>query len=79
MIDVSDKKVIKELFSEWLDIQDQRKELTAVNKEVMDKVASILEVPNTIVTKLFNFHRKRVENGEDELDTLVTLSLEIQD
>lgn len=79
MIDVSDKKMIKEIFSEYLDIQDQRKELNVVNKEIMEKAASILEVPKTTVTKLFNFHRKRVENGEDELDVLVNLSLEIQD
>lgn len=79
MLDVSDKKLVKELFSDWLEIQDQRKQLNQVNKETLEKVASVLDVNKTTANKLFGFMRKRVEDGNDELDTIVTLAVSIED
>jgi len=79
MLDIEDKKLVKECFTDWLEIQDNRKQLNAVSKETIEKVSSILEVNKPTVNKLFTFMKKRIENGEDELDTLVNLTLEIQD
>lgn len=79
MLDVSDKKLVKELFSDWLEIQDQRKQLNQTNKEVLDKVSEVLETDKTTANKLFSFLKKRVEDGNDELDKLTTLAMEIED
>lgn len=79
LLDVSDKKIVKEGFSEWLEIQDQRKELSAVNKEIIDKMTEVLEVKAPIVNKLFRVLKKKAEGEEDELDVLVNLMVEIED
>jgi len=79
MLDVSDKKLVKELFSDWLEIQDQRKQLNQDNKEILEKASEVLESNKTMTNKLFAFLKKRVEDGEDQLDTLTTLAMEIED
>lgn len=79
MLDVSDKKLVKELFSDWLEVQDQRKQLNATNKEILEKASEVLESDKTTTNKLFSFLKKRVEDGEDQLDKLTTLAMEIED
>jgi len=79
MLDTSDKKLVKELFADWLEIQDQRKQLNQVNKETLEKVASVLDVNKTTANKLFGFMKKRVEDGNDELDVITNLAMSIED
>ena len=79
MLDVSDKKLVKELFSDWLELQDQRKQINQANKEILEKASEVLEANKTMTNKLFTFLKKRVEEGEDQLDTLTTLAMEIED
>ncbi len=79
MVDQTDKKRVKELFNEYLDVQDQRKNLNETNKELTEEAAKILDVNKTTASKLFKFMEKKVNKGEDELDTIQSLLLELGD
>jgi len=75
-ISPDDKEVIKELFSDWLDIQDRKSALTNENKENIDKVSNLLDIKKSIVTKLFKTMKAKLENGgiiEDEVSLLIEL------
>jgi len=69
------KQELKSHFNSWLEIKDSRKTLSAENKDVIDDAANILECKPAMVTKLFNFKEKKMEDGLDELDELNELSL----
>ena len=79
MIDPSAKKRVKEIFSDWLDINDTRKELTRSANDLRKEASDILSIKNTKVTKLFNFMKKMYEDGDDELGELVDIIEEIKD
>lgn len=79
MMDQSDKNRIKELFTEWLEVQDTRKQLNKNNKDLVDEAGSILEVKAGAVGKLFKNLQKRVEEGVDELGKLSEIASELED
>ena len=79
MIEPSDKKRVKEIFSDWMELQDTRKELNTKGSELKKEAASILQIKQPKVTKLFNFMRKLYEEGEDELEDLSAILIEIKD
>ena len=79
MIEPSDKKRVKEIFSDWMELQDTRKELNTNGSELKKEAASILQIKQPKVTKLFNFMRKLYEEGEDELEDLSAILIEIKD
>ncbi|HUS48898.1 MAG TPA: hypothetical protein VMZ91_01930 [Candidatus Paceibacterota bacterium] len=79
MIDPSAKKRVKEIFSDWLEIQDTRKELTRNANDLRKEASDILSVKITKVTKIFNFMKKLYEDGDDELSELVDIIEEMKD
>lgn len=79
VLDPSDKKKVKELFSSWLEIGDQRKQLNESNKEITKETADILNVKAKTVTKLFNFLKQKHDGGDDELDTLLDIAESIDE
>jgi hypothetical protein len=79
VVDPHDKKKVKELFSSWLDIREQRKQLNDSNKEIVNDTAEILNVKAKTVNKLFTFLKQKHDGGEDELDTLLDLASSIED
>jgi len=78
MLDTNDKKLVQDLFADWDEIQDQRKELNESSKEITKKVAEVLDTKATVVNKLFRFLRKKQEDGQDELDVLNELAAEVE-
>lgn len=78
VIDPHDKKKVKELFSSWLDIREQRKQLNDSNKDVVKDAADILNVQAKTVNKLFAFLKQKHDGGEDELDTLLDIAASIE-
>lgn len=78
MMDQSDKNRVKELFTEWLEVQDTRKQLNKNSKDIMDEASSILEVKSAAVTKLFKNLQKQVEEGVDELGRLSEIAMELE-
>lgn len=78
VIDPHDKKRVKELFSSWLEIGEQRKQLNESNKEITKEAADILSVKSKTATKLFNFLKQKHDGGDDELDTLLDIASSIE-
>lgn len=78
MLDPNDKKQVKECFNDWLDMIEQRAELTSQVGDLKKNVASILDVESSMVTKLFNYMKKLYEDGTDELGDLKELIEDIK-
>jgi len=79
MIDPEDKKRVKDIFSEFLDLSENRHEITKEINILKKEASSILDVKPPIVTKLFSYLKKLMEEGTDELSDLKTLADEIND
>jgi len=79
IIDTNDKKRVKELFSEWQEINAQRKELNVNSKDVKDEAAKIFEVKPKMVNTLFRIMQKQYDDGVDELEILTELSMQLED
>jgi hypothetical protein len=79
MLDIEDKKKVKEIFSDWLEIQDTRKNLIKNANELRKEVADILSVKETKITKMFYHMKKLYEEGDDELSEIQDLINEIKD
>jgi len=79
MLDPETKKKVKACFSEWLEVQDQRKSLSETNKDLLKEVASDLNTKPKLVNNLFKYLKKKFEEGSDELDQLSELFLEMED
>lgn len=78
VLDQSDKKKVKEIFSNWLEIGEQRKQLNESNKEFTKEAADILNVKPKTITKLFNFLRQKHDGEDDELDVLLDIAASIE-
>lgn len=76
-LDPEEKKLVQSDFQAWMEVQDRRKELTAENKEIVENSARVLNVKNALVTKLFGVLKKKMEDGEDELEDLYELVGEV--
>ena len=79
MIDPNDKIRVKEIFSEFLDLSENRSETTKEINVLKKEASSILDVKPPTVTKLFSYLKKLMEEGTDELSDLKTLADEIND
>jgi hypothetical protein len=69
-----EKKLFKEYFNEWLNVKDSIKELNEDAKGFIEQASDLCEVKKPVVSKLFNFLKKKVEDDNTELDTLFELS-----
>ena len=69
-----EKKVLKSYFNEWLDAKDSIKELNETAREFVSSAAEVVDVNKPIVTKLFGFLKKKVEDGSAELDDIAELA-----
>lgn len=72
------KKKVKELFSDWLDTQDSKKQINASATDIRKDAASILGIKTAKVTKLFNYMKKIYEDGDNELEEISVLIDEIK-
>lgn len=78
MLEIEDKKRIKELFSEYLDVSDSRTQLNKNATDIKKDVADILSIKTKQVTKLFSCMKKLYEDGENELEDLSNIIKDIQ-
>lgn len=79
MIDPADKVRVKEIFSEYLDLSENRHETTEEINKIKKEASSILDVKQPTITKLFGYLKKLMEDGTDELSDLKYLADEIND
>ena len=78
VIDPNDKNRVKELFSSWMENKDQVKQINDNNKDLVKDVSDILNVKTKTVNKLFTFLKQRMDNGEDEIETLSEIITSIE-
>ena len=57
-----------------MDTKDQIKELNDTEKDFVETAAELVDVRKPVVTKLFGFLKKKVEDGNSELDDIAELS-----
>lgn len=74
IIDPNDKSRFKGLFSNWVEVGEQRKALNDANKEIVKEVSDILNVKAKTVNKLFRFLKEKQDNGDDELDLIIEIT-----
>lgn len=77
-LDPAERKEVISNFQSWIEIQDRRKDLTAENKEIVERTCNLLGVKSPIVNKLFKVLYAKQETGEDELEDLYNLLNEIE-
>jgi hypothetical protein len=78
MLDEENKKRVKHLFNEYLDLLDNRKEINDQIKEAISQVAEITNVKKSIISKTFSFLRKKHDDGIDELEDITVLVDDIE-
>ncbi len=79
MLDDSDKKKVKALFSEFMDCVDRRKEISDTVKDLRKETAAIFEVKEPVVSKLWHIMQQKWEDGYDELEDLNSLMAELEE
>ena len=77
-LDPGTKKIVTEGLANWMEIQDRRKELSAENSQIVETVANALNVKKPVVSKMFKVLRRKMEDGENELDELNDLIAEVE-
>ena len=73
VLDEEKKSQLKVIFSSFLDLEDQKKELAQQQKDLKNEAAAILEVKKGIIAKIFSYMKKKYEKGEDELEQIYEL------
>jgi len=76
-LDPEEKKMVQADFQSWMEIQDRRKELTGENKAIVENSARVLNCKPGVVGKLFRVLKKKMEEGDDELEELSALAEEV--
>lgn len=79
MVDETNKKLIKENFESYLEIQERKTELSRENKAIIDDTARLLETKSTMVSKMFKFLKRKHDDAVDELGELNDLIDEVFD
>ena len=77
-LDEVDKKRLKENYAAWEEIEDRKKQLATETKAVCEDTARILETKTGKVSKLFKIIRKKMDEGQDEIDELQNLLVEFE-
>lgn len=77
MISDSDKQMFKTYFKNFLELQDRNEELKEEMKLVRGDVAQLLNVKKPVATKVLTEMKKRHDNGESELDDVMSILEEL--
>jgi hypothetical protein len=72
---MSDKlKQVKVLFTSWNELEDEKRERTGEQKELVAEAGRALDAKAGDVGKIFGFWKKLVDKGIDELEILNALA-----
>jgi uncharacterized protein (UPF0335 family) len=77
-MDDGSKKRVKVLFDAYLDLLENRRDLNDQIKDIIDEAATLSGKNKTLVRKVFTFLRKKFESGDDELDDITELAMEME-
>ena len=78
-MDDGSKKRVKALFDSYLDLLENRGDINDQIKDVIDEAAQLSGKSKTLVRKTFTFMRKKYESGDDELDDITELAMEMEE
>lgn len=76
-LDPEEKKMVQTDFQSWMEIQDRRKELSGENKAIVENSSRVLNCKPAVVGKLFKILKRKMEEGDDELEELSSLVEEV--
>ena len=77
-MDDGSKKRVKALFDAYLDLLENRTDLNDQIKDIIDEAATLSGKSKTLVRKTFTFMKKKFESGDDELDDITELAMEME-
>ena len=72
------RKLFKVFYGEWLEKMEARKNLNKEITEDVEKAADASGFKKDLVRKVFSFMKKREEKGEDELDEINAIYVELE-
>jgi hypothetical protein len=68
---------IKGLFSDWVEMNDSKKELSSHMNELIGSAADTAGVKKPVMRKVFNFIKTKKEKSIDELDEIVNIFMAV--
>ncbi len=68
-----DKGKFKELFEDYLDLEDQKAQIRDAQNDLKDEMSAILSEGKGIVAKVISYLIKQRKKGEDELGRIYEL------
>lgn len=68
-----DKKRFKELFNDFLELEEQKDHIRESQKDIKEEMAGILSETKGIVSKVIGYLIKQKKKGEDELEKIYEL------
>lgn len=77
-MDDGSKKRVKALFDSYLDLLENRSDINDQIKDIIEEASQLSGKNKTLVRKTFTFLRKKFESGDDELDDITELALEME-
>lgn len=77
-MDDSKRQELKGIFTSFLDLEDQKKDIAEQQKDLKEEAAGILEVKKGLVSKIFSYMKKKYEGGEDELEQIYEIVEQMQ-
>ena len=77
-MDDGSKKRVKALFDAYLDLLENRKDLNDQIKDIIDEASQLSSKSKILVRKTFSFLKKKLESGDDELDEIAELAIEME-
>ena len=77
-MDDGSKKRVKALFDSYLDLLENRSDINEQIKDIIEEVSQLSGKNKTLVRKTFSFMKKKYESGDDELDDITELALEME-
>jgi len=78
-MDDGSRKRVKALFGSYLDLLENRSDINDQIKDIVDEASTISGKKKTLVRKTFTFMKKKLEDGDDELDDITELAIEMED
>ena len=77
-MDDGSKKRVKALFDSYLDLLENRGDINDQIKDIVDEASTLSGKKKTLVRKTFTFMKKKLEDGDDELDDITELAIEME-
>jgi len=76
-MDDGTKKKVKVLFSTYLDLLENRKDINDQVSDLVKEISELTDEKKPLIRKMLTFWKKKYEDGLDELDDLSTLIEEL--